>query len=166
MDFTLSLSIFWGIIAFFVVTFVGMCHSGFNALVLKMDKDKIGDVQSVKEFAYKYSKIVREADSIYDVKSYAVTVKFHPLYNILLWPVFALIYLNQLQPGNIWMAAFYAAIIWLTVSIVLDMFIWVIIKHPWRLTWKEFYIDYQPGLTITYIVIFSSPFIGVLLKMI
>lgn len=38
----------------------------------------------------------------------------------------------------------------------------VLIKHPWSMTWKEMYIDYQPWLSLIYISIFVSPFIGTL----
>ena len=31
---------------------------------------------------------------------------------------------------------------------------WVMIKHPWSLSFKEFYIDYQPWITLIYIAIF------------
>ena len=44
--------------------------------------------------------------------------------------------------------------------IIFDLIGWVIIKHPWSLTFKEFYIDYQPWITLIYITIYASPFIS------
>ena len=32
--------------------------------------------------------------------------------------------------------------------------------HPWSLTFKEFYVDYQPWITLIYIAIYASPFIA------
>ena len=43
---------------------------------------------------------------------------------------------------------------------VFDVFGWVIIKHPWSLSFKEFYVDYQPWITLIYIAIFLGPVIG------
>ena len=53
--------------------------------------------------------------------------------------------------------------IWTGICIVFDVFGWVIIKHPWSLTFKEFYIDYQPWITSIYIAIFLGPILGFLI---
>ncbi len=50
--------------------------------------------------------------------------------------------------------------IWVVICIVVDVFGWVIIKHAWSLSFKEFYIDYQPWITLIYIAIFLGPIIG------
>jgi len=50
--------------------------------------------------------------------------------------------------------------IWAGICIVFDLFSWVVIKHPWSLTFKEFYVDYQPWITLVYIAIFVGPIIG------
>ena len=50
--------------------------------------------------------------------------------------------------------------IWSGICIVFDVFGWVIIKHPWSLSFKEFYIDYQPWITLIYIAIFLGPIVG------
>lgn len=39
---------------------------------------------------------------------------------------------------------------------------WVMIKHPWNLTFKEFYVDYQPWISLIYLAIFLGPVIGFL----
>lgn len=49
------------------------------------------------------------------------------------------------------------------ICILSDLIGWVLIKHPWRLTFKEFYIDYQPWITLIYIAIFLGPIIGLFL---
>lgn len=46
------------------------------------------------------------------------------------------------------------------VPYVVDLIGWVLIKHPWRLTFKEFYVDYQPWITLIYIAIFLGPVAG------
>lgn len=47
-----------------------------------------------------------------------------------------------------------------TNTIVFDVFGWVLIKHPWSLSFKEFYVDYQPWITLIYIAIFAGPLVG------
>jgi membrane-associated phospholipid phosphatase len=50
--------------------------------------------------------------------------------------------------------------IWAIICIVSDLVGWVLIKHPWRLTFREFYIDYQPWITLIYLAIFAGPVVG------
>lgn len=138
-------SLFWFLIAYIVVTLVGIGHTCFNALVLKMDKDT-----------------KRPIKTMYDIKSYAATVKFHPLYNIILWPIFSYLYFAMAKPDHLWFEAFILGLSWCLIAIIIDVFAWVIIKHPWSMTWKEMYVDYQPWLTFIYLSIFVSPFIGAL----
>lgn len=50
--------------------------------------------------------------------------------------------------------------IWAGICIAFDVVGWVLIKHPWSLSFKEFYVDYQPWITLIYIAIFLGPVIG------
>ena len=50
--------------------------------------------------------------------------------------------------------------IWAGICIVFDVFGWVLIKHPWSLSFKEFYVDYQPWITLIYLAIFAGPTVG------
>ena len=50
--------------------------------------------------------------------------------------------------------------VWAGICIVFDVFGWVLIKHPWSLTFKGFYVDYQPWITLIYLAIFLGPVIG------
>ena len=50
--------------------------------------------------------------------------------------------------------------LWAGISIVIDLVGWVLIKHPWSLTFKEFYIDYQPWITLIYLAMFIAPMIS------
>jgi hypothetical protein len=57
-----------------------------------------------------------------------------------------------------------AGAIWAIICIVADLIGWVLIKHPWQLTFKEFYIDYQPWITLIYIAIFIGPIVGFFIR--
>ncbi len=54
--------------------------------------------------------------------------------------------------------------LWAGISIVIDLVGWVLIKHPWSLTFKQFYVEYQPWITLVYLAIFLAPVIGFLCK--
>jgi len=90
--------------------------------------------------------------------AYLMTIPYHPLLNLVVWPWFAWLYLRNVPglrtPGNeelrLW--AF-----WAVITIVIDLIGWVLIPHPWAMTFKEFYVDYQPWITMIYLIIFVTP---------
>ena len=134
-NFGLSLIYYWS--AYFIVTLVGVLHTIFNIVVLHMKSMK---------------------DSPGMGEGYEKTKPWHPLYNIIIFPIFAYIYFNGLE--TITLSNIIAtSIIWGTITVAFDVIGWVLIKHPWSLTFKEFYIDYQPWITLIYITIYASPFI-------
>jgi hypothetical protein len=113
---------FWS--AYILVTLVGIGHTIFNWKVLKME---------IK---------AQKVTSMYDIVPYAKTVPFHPVYNILIWPIFSYLYLVQVKLVNLWKEALILGAAWTLICIVFDLFGWVIIKHPWSMTFKEMYLDY------------------------
>jgi len=130
-------SMLWYWIGYITVTVVGILHTVFNIYLLHM---KPMDANSMGE-------------------GYEKTKPFHPLYNIILFPICAYLYLNTLSAPTI-TDAFITGLIWAGISIVFDVFGWVIIKHPWSLSFREFYVDYQPWISLIYIVILISPLIA------
>jgi hypothetical protein len=74
-----------------LVTLVGIGHTCYNWLVLKMEIDPNIPVKTM-----------------YDILPYAVTVPFHPLYNIILWFLFAILYYKMAkQEKDFLSTAFY-----------------------------------------------------------
>lgn len=131
-------SMLWYWMAYLVVTCIGMFHTIFNITVLHMKSMK---------------------DSPGMGEAYEKTKPWHPLYNIIIFPIFAYIYFNGLETltfSNVVLTS----VIWGTITVVFDLIGWVLIKHPWSLTFKEFYVYYQPWITLIYITIYSSPFIA------
>ena len=141
--FNLGMSMLYFFIGMVAVTVVGILHTCFNIFVLKMSsmdkniKDDMGE-------------------------GYSKTKPWHPLYNIILFSLFAWLYLRSLDSPTITEALLTGAV-WMGACIVVDVFGWVIIKHPWSLSFKGFYVDYQPWITLIYLAIFAAPFIGYLL---
>ena len=137
-DFGYSMLWFW--VAYLVVTAVGILHTIFNIYVLHMkpmDKESMGE-------------------------GYEKTKPWHPLYNIVFFTLFGFLYLKGLGDPTLTEALITGAI-WVSICIVFDVFGWVIIKHPWSLTFKQFYVEYQPWITLIYIAIFLGPVLGYLL---
>ena len=140
-NFGFSMLWFWS--AYIIVTLIGILHTIFNIYVLHMkpmDKDSMGE-------------------------GYEKTKPWHPLYNIVIFTVFGFIYMNGLSNPTITEALITGAI-WVSICIVFAVFGWVIIKHPWSLTFKQFYVEYQPWITLIYIAIFIGPLLGYLLTLI
>ena len=133
-----AFSMLWYWTAYFIVTAIGVLHTIFNIVVLHMKSMKDGPGMG---------------------EGYEKTKPWHPLYNIIIFPIFAYIYLTGL--GTVTFSNVIAtSIIWGTITILFDLIGWVVIKHPWSLSFKEFYIDYQPWITLIYITIYASPFIA------
>ncbi|WP_196121299.1 hypothetical protein [Anaerobacillus alkaliphilus] len=137
---SIGLSLVWLSVVYVLITIVGILHTIFNWKVLKMESPK----------GTKASKVL----------AYKKTEPYHPLYNIFLFPIFSYIYLVQVNPTNLYQEVLVIAISWTIITIVVDYIGWVLIKHPWYMTFKEMYIDYQPWITLVYISIFVSPFIA------
>lgn len=88
--------------------------------------------------------------------AYLMTLPYHPLLN-LVWLPFARLYLRGFSIENRKVEALRVGIFWGVICIVLDLIGWVLIPHQWAMTFKEFYVDYQPWITLIYLVIFASP---------
>jgi len=132
-----GMSMLWFWICYAIVTIIGVLHTVFNIYALKMgamDANGMGE-------------------------GYEKTKPWHPLYNIILFSLFGWLYMRGLTIRSLEEALITGAI-WVGICIVFDAFGWVIFKHPWSLTFKEFYIDYQPWISLIYIAIFLGPLIG------
>lgn len=140
MDLAQSMLWFWT--AYVVVTAVGIGHTVFNWKILKMTDEGIRVL------------------SVYDISSYRATLPWHPFYNIVLFPVAASAYFAIVRPDDVWAHAWTLAFTWALVAIVVDVIGWVLIRHPWSMTWHGMYVEYQPWLTLIYAAIFVAPLIA------
>ncbi len=127
----------WFWVCYFLVTTVGILHTVFNIVVLHM---KPMDANGMGE-------------------GYERTKPWHPLYNIVLFSLFGWLYMRGLDSPAVG-DAFAAGAVWAGVCIVFDLVGWVLIRHPWSLTFRQFYVDYQPWITLIYLAIFLGPVIG------
>lgn len=126
---------FWA--AYLAATVVGILHCIFNIYVLHMrpmDENGMGE-------------------------AYEKTKPWHPVYNLVLYPVAGWLYMRGLADPT-WREALATGLFWAILCIVFDLVAWVWIKHPWRLSFKEFYINYQPWISLIYLIIFAAPLAG------
>lgn len=137
-DFGMSMLCFW--VCYVLVTCVGILHTVFNIYVRKMSP--------------------MNADGMGE--GYEKTKPWHPLYNILLFSLFGWLYLSGLEAPD-WHEALITGAFWAGICVVFDVFGWVLIKHPWSLSFKGFYVDYQPWISLVYLAIFLGPLVGLLL---
>lgn len=91
--------------------------------------------------------------------AYLMTIPYHPLLN-LFWLPFAWMYLRGFTVNSRPSEALKLGTFWVIICIVLDLVGWVLIKHPWAMTFREFYVDYQPWITLIYLVIFLAPIVA------
>ena len=130
-------SMLWFWTAYILVTIVGVLHTIFNIYVLHMQPM---DQNSMCE-------------------GYEKTKPWHPLYNIVLFSLFGWLYMQGLDTPT-FQDAIFNGLIWAGICIVFDVFGWVLIKHPWSLTFKQFYVEYQPWISLIYLAIFLGPIVG------
>lgn len=131
-----SMGCYWA--AYGIVTLIGILHTLYNILVLHMTSMKDGPGMG---------------------EGYERTKPWHPLYNLLVFPLFAWLYLRGSGAAS-WGEAAATGFLWGTMTVAFDLFGWVLVKHPWSLTFREFYLDYQPWITLIYLVIYSSPLLA------
>lgn len=136
-----GMSMLWFWISYIIVTLIGVGHTIFNIVVLHMKSMKDGPGMG---------------------EGYEKTKPWHPLYNIIMFTLFGYLYMHGLEVIS-FSEALITGAIWAGICIVFDVFGWVIIKHPWSLSFKEFYVDYQPWITLIYLAIFLGPILGFLL---
>lgn len=134
----IGMSLLWYAVSYVVVTWIGIGHTVFNILVLGMSGMSEGPGLGM---------------------GYEMTKPWHPLYNIIFFTLFGLLYLRKVKDLTLKMAVATGAL-WAGISIVIDLVGWVLIKHPLSLTFRQFYIEYQPWITLVYLAMFIAPVIG------
>jgi hypothetical protein len=99
----------------------------------------------------------KPGESILLDPGFVATVPYHVLIMLIIWPLFAWFYFKKRVPevkealGLSWF--------WLIAAIILDYVAYVVPTHIYSLTHYEFYVVYQPWISLIYLAIFVSPFI-------
>ncbi|HWA01259.1 MAG TPA: hypothetical protein VG841_13190 [Caulobacterales bacterium] len=100
--------------------------------------------------------------SILQAPAFVATVPYHVLVMLVIWPAFAWLYFagrRGLEKRAEVRETAMLGVLWLIAAMVVDFVGFVVIDNPWKLTVHEFYIEYQPWISLIYIAIFVSPWI-------
>jgi hypothetical protein len=85
--------------------------------------------------------------------------------NLLCWTIFAILYDRKRRSGAVSLReALSIALLWLVSAMVLDLVFFVVIQTPVSLSAHEFYIDYQPWITLAYVSILAGHLISYVLS--
>jgi len=99
-----------------------------------------------------------EGASMLTDPAFVATVPFHVLVMLIVWPLFARLYFigRAARVGE----TLLLALVWLVGAVIVDYVGFVAIDHPWALSPYEFYVLYQPWISLIYLAIFASPWIA------
>jgi hypothetical protein len=100
--------------------------------------------------------------SVLQAPSFVATVPYHVLIMLLIWPVAAGIYFKgSLQKNSKaqMKETLLLSFAWVAAAIITDFVCFVWIKNSYSLTPHEFYVIYQPWISLIYLSIFLSPWI-------
>ncbi len=96
-----------------------------------------------------------------DDPAFRMTFPYHLLIYLICWTFYGYIYLRKrMNDKFILREAVYLGSFWLALALPLDLFVWVLIKHPYSLIFHELYIEYQPWISMTYLIVLISPVIS------
>jgi hypothetical protein len=98
--------------------------------------------------------------SIFEDPAFVMTVPYHLLINLLIWVLFSYLYLRKVDKQYFWKEMYILSVTWLIAAMFVDLVFFVLIKTPYSLTAHQFYIEYQPWISITYFIVLLSPFIA------
>jgi hypothetical protein len=97
---------------------------------------------------------------IFKDPAFVMTVPYHLLINLLTWTIFSHFYFRKKAIDTFrLLESFYLGLFWLGLAMTVDLIGFVLIKSPISLTLHQFYVEYQPWISITYVIVFVSPLV-------
>ncbi|WCT13873.1 hypothetical protein [Mucilaginibacter jinjuensis] len=98
--------------------------------------------------------------SVLQAEEFTATVPYHVLIMLIIWPLFAGLYFKRPKAAaQVKQETRSLAFFWLVAAMITDLVCFVLIKNPYSLTFHEFYVLYQPWISLIYLAIFLSPWI-------
>jgi hypothetical protein len=99
--------------------------------------------------------------NMFDSPEFVKSVPYHLVINLVIWTVFSYMYFRTNQKRGLnTTAPVYLGLFWLLAAMLTDLVFFVLIPSPVALTFHQFYIEYQPWISITYGIVFISPLIS------
>jgi hypothetical protein len=99
--------------------------------------------------------------NMFDSPEFVKSVPYHLVINLLVWTIFSYIYFRTNQKRGLnTTAPIYLGLFWLLTAMLTDLVFFVLIPSPVALSFHQFYVEYQPWISITYGIVFISPLIS------
>lgn len=98
--------------------------------------------------------------SLFNDPAFVATVPYHLLINLLCWTFFTHFYFRKKESDAYRLKeSIFLGIFWLIMAMIVDLTGFVLIKSPVSLTPHQFYVEYQPWISITYLIVLVSPLV-------
>jgi hypothetical protein len=100
--------------------------------------------------------------SVLQAPVFVATVPYHVLIMLIIWPIFAALYFKKPKQKNLGQQSietWHLSFLWLALAVIVDFVGFVLIKSPYSFTPHEFYVIYQPWISLIYVAIFLGPLI-------
>jgi hypothetical protein len=99
--------------------------------------------------------------NMFDSQEFVKSVPYHLLINLLVWTAFSYIYFrSNRKSGFNTTSPIYLSFFWLLAAMLTDLVFFVLIPSPVALSFHQFYVEYQPWISITYLIVFISPLLS------
>jgi len=99
--------------------------------------------------------------NMFDSPEFVKSVPYHLVINLLVWTLFSYMYFRTSQKRGLnTTAPIYLGLFWLLAAILTDLVFFVLIPSPVALSFHQFYVEYQPWISITYLIVFISPLLS------
>lgn len=99
--------------------------------------------------------------NMFNDPAFVMTVPYHLLINLLTWTLFSCFYFKKNEKNKYFFnESVFLGFFWLVTAMIVDLIGFVLIKSPISLTPHQFYVEYQPWISITYFIVLISPFIN------
>lgn len=136
---------YYYLIGYLFVTIIASLHFLFNWKVLK---------QGAFDTSLGIKALLQNATQF---ESFQTTKPFHPLYNLIIFPFVSRWMFQAFEGELVFSTILLIGFLWLFYCFLSDVIFWVLIPHPWRLTWKDLFVTYQPWIFLAYVAIAISP---------
>jgi hypothetical protein len=98
--------------------------------------------------------------NMFDSPEFVKSVPYHLVINLLVWTLFSYMYFRTNLKRGLNTAPVYLGLYWLLAAMLTDLVFFVLIPSPVALSFHQFYVEYQPWISITYGIVFISPLLA------
>jgi hypothetical protein len=98
--------------------------------------------------------------NMFDSPEFVKSVPYHLVINLIVWTLFSYMYYRTNLKRGLNTAPVYLGLYWLLAAMLTDLIFFVLIPSPVALSFHQFYVEYQPWISITYGIVFISPLLS------